>query len=108
MDWNKLMTDLADLEKRVIDHDARDDEQFRGLRDSLAEIKARIVEMAVGVTECTSALIGSNTERGLRERIRTLEDREQDRKWAMRILWAAVIGEAVVLSFRIFTMKGLP
>jgi hypothetical protein len=44
----------------------------------------------------------------LRERVRALEKTETDRKWALRMLWGAVVSQAVVMAFRIFTVKGGP
>lgn len=94
--------EIDDLAEKFEEHEEKDERRFLELatlvRTSVADIQ-KVVQEAVS---------GDSKTEGLRERVRRLEDIERDRKWALRILWAAVIVEAVALTFRVFTVDGGP
>lgn len=89
---------LVELGKQFEDHEHKDEQRFEQLGTLVRTEIGKIVEAISG-----NALVG-----GLRERVAKLEEREADRKWGMRILWGAVVVEAVALFFRAFTVKGIP
>lgn len=107
-DWIKVMGELddqmADLVERVAQHDERDNERFAELTTAIRELGEDLKAFRTTVTE---AIVGRDETPGIRERLRNLERTEQDRKWALRILWTAVISEGIVLVFRILTSGNL-
>ena len=98
------MADIHDLEKQLLDHVKVDEDQFRALRDGLSDIKEQIVKHGRLAAEVHEAIVGSNTERGLRERVRTLEDGAKDHQWWMRAAWLAIIAEGAVILFRVLKL----
>jgi len=99
------MTDVEDLSRQFDEHEEKDEERFLAVGEKIDDLGGVIRSEVGRVVEAISgnALVG-----GLRERVGKLEDAERDRKWALRILWAAVIVEAVALVFRVFTVSRAP
>lgn len=93
----ELDDQVAELAERVSAHDERDNERFDELTLAIRELRADFKAFHATVTE---AIAGRDETPGIKERLRNLERTEQDRKWALRILWTAVISEGVVLVFR--------
>lgn len=94
---------VGELEQLVADHDKRDEERFRAFNEAVASIRLDLAKLGKTIED---ALSGDNERAGLRERVRVLERIEQDRKWALRILWAAVASNLIVTFFRVFTITG--
>jgi hypothetical protein len=96
---------ILEIEKLVAAHDRRDNEQFSDLKDAIDGLRT---DFKTFTETMTIAITGTNEQAGLRERVRTLENTERDRKWALRMVWAAVVAEGVVLAFRVIGVKGSP
>lgn len=93
---------LEELTTIVDAHGKRDEEQFSLLRMSIDDLRGDISKIVDTLDE---AISGNNARAGLRERVRRLEEKEQDRKWAFKIVWGAILVQAIVLAFRIITIK---
>lgn len=107
--WKALMGDLGQLEGRVKDieeiieeHDEKDNQRFDELRKVCNEISGKFDSLARTINE---ALFGMGDTAGIKERLRILERDKINRDWWIRILMTAVVGEGVVIAFRIFGGK---
>jgi hypothetical protein len=96
---------LDALETVVVEHGKRDEDLFATVTSAIAGLKAEIAKLAATIDD---ALASNSARAGLLERVRTLERTELDRKWAIRIIIAAVLTQAVVMAFRIFAGKVTP
>jgi len=94
---------IMDLADQFADHERKDEERFGTVAKKVDDV-SNVVRAEVG--KVVEAITGNTLVGGLRERVAKLEDAERDRKWALRLLWSAVLAEAVALVFKVFTIKG--
>ena len=65
------------------------DKNMTSLRSELQEARLNLTQL---VTPISAAVMGDNLTAGLRERVRTLERNEENRRWILGVLFTLVLG----------------